>query len=783
MSHMISANCYIKRTVRGAVTLSAIVCATGIAATAGCSSGAPGAANTVASTEQVATTEAALNDDHSGSSYDNDCKSDQVPLPPAWGTPNIGSHGSKWVSNGSFPESDSFFPDIGAGNIWYVTSSNPAGICVINAHDTGTSFGEFDVICQGTSGKACFWAGDQSSIPPSTSVAVLENSWTQGQGSSLVTHGLSPNANECTQCHTGENVFLTHYILGASASVTGSSGPAGHPITLAVANPASVGIVSGSRVNVTGVGGTTEANGSWNVTVSGNSVTLLGSVFAHSWTSGGAAQLTHALNLNGTPGWMPTSWYDPVVATGYPQNQGPDPFPSYYPLSNSAPACTSCHTQGGVGGRFPALSRYDVSTTGGGFCTIFAEVTNRPGNAGGMPPGPGNTCTPGVNCAAQTDPFVMAMLDTCNGMAISRANSPASNDAFGSSTPYNGFWDHAVVDKWSGTTHKVLLMDDFFNDSTNKFAAWAETDYTVHLTDTYFRTTTWLKGSGAEGSNFTIAARDQAGSIFESVGPNNRRDVTLNAAVLAAGSPSAYVRHDGYNTIVYRGVDNFIYESYWDGVSQWYTNPLPGQNTTALGDPLGYNRGSSSSVVYKCGNTQLCEERLVQGTWYFRDPPFTTSAGILTFVPMPIVSQFNGYEHTIFYTGRDGVHAIVDPCEPWYSCALTDSLIYASPNVSSAAVPYNSQNGGTAVVFITDAGGQSNPSALVQIEALLNGGWTATTLYSTPKSTETLVGDPTGYLSQGPYLNTVLFRNTSGKLYQTQWSNSQNKYVKTTITL
>jgi hypothetical protein len=69
---------------------------------------------------------------------------------------------------------------------------------------------------------------------------------------------------------------------------------------------------------------------------------------------------------------FPDQWYRPIVRSGWPQNAGPQA---------TSGACTSCHTLGGQGGRFPKLS-----TAIDGYCgTILPRAISRtmpPGNPG-----------------------------------------------------------------------------------------------------------------------------------------------------------------------------------------------------------------------------------------------------------------------------------------------------------------------------------------------------------------------------------------------------------------
>jgi len=95
---------------------------------------------------------------------------------------------------------------------------------------------------------------------------------------------------------------------------------------------------------------------------------------------------------------------------------------------------------------------------------------------------------------------------------------------------------------------------------------------------------------------------------------------------------------------------------------------------------------------------QICQLRLVNGTWYFRT--LTTSAIIKgTTMPAPISVYGSG---TIFYTGVDGLHAMSDPSEPWFG-TVTDTLVVADTTIISSPAPYSGgdQNSHAAAVVIT----------------------------------------------------------------------------------
>jgi hypothetical protein len=674
-----------------------LLCAVTAAGTLlGCDVPPNGAGGEPGGEPEVAVQKSALTTPRVGSNYSDQCAQQGVPLPPDWGKPNVdgqnldgmGSNpAGKWKYTGSFNDS---YVSLPAAKIYYATSTSPPGVCVINAHmgGGGGTVGEFDLICQGTNGNACFWFNTLDQSAPSSNTPLL---------SLVTTTGTSQTTgSECTMCHAGENAFI------------------GHP------------------------------------------------------------KNKHPLNLKtALSQWMPSNWYQPIVPPRSQQNPGPL-NPEGYPTSTTG--CTGCHVQGQAG-RLP-----DVTSPlfYGEYCKIMDNITNLPGSQGGMPYNPNDNCTPGGSesnpgtCARWNDPFVKAIMKACAlGTATSKAISPVAFEAYSSTSPYKGSWDHALVGKADDTSSGMHLFNNFLS-SSGSFDGWADNPYTSSMS-TPWRPTMWLKDGS--GSKVAVASTDASGWIRESQG--GLRYVNANQA---AGSPFGYVRHDGYNTIVYRGLDNYIYESYWDGSSTWYTNILPGQTVRALGDPRALNRGGSSSVIYKCGAQTICEERLVSGSWYFRQ--LSTSVPFVgETMPVPFKKDY-AEERMIFYAGTDGLHMIIDNGDPAFDINYGDVRLNPDKIVSTPA-PYNPQDGGIRVAYITDPG-PTSPTTVT--EAIRPGGsqtWSKQMVVNPPRNLETLTGDPATYVATGPWRNTIIYRNTANTIYELQTINANSgtvPYAKTVVT-
>jgi hypothetical protein len=235
--------------------------------------------------------------------------------------------------------------------------------------------------------------------------------------------------------------------------------------------------------------------------------------------------------------------------------------------------------------------------------------------------------------------------------------------------------------------------------------------------------------------------------------------------------------------VVYRGEDNFIYEAATpDGLTYSTVTKLAGQSGDALGDPLGYNRGDSSSVVYKCGtnNKTICELRRDSGGVHFRK--LTTKADLKT-TTMPTPAWNAGNERVIFYTANDGLHALKDPTDPGFG-TVTDVLVVADTEIASSPAPFgcvttssacNDQNGGFNVVYRAD---QATSSSIVEMVETPNGSgtWVKKTRHTVSKTgtgAEIMTGDPAVYVATAPWLNTIVYVTTAHQVRALQWDGTK----------
>lgn len=102
------------------------------------------------------------------------------------------------------------------------------------------------------------------------------------------------------------------YILGSSLSpltVAGTSSGTGGKVEIETS--AAHGLSTGWTVTISGVGGTTEANGTWVVTVVDSTHFLINVAFANAWTSGGSVQ-----PLGTVAGTITSGVYTPGLPSG-----------------------------------------------------------------------------------------------------------------------------------------------------------------------------------------------------------------------------------------------------------------------------------------------------------------------------------------------------------------------------------------------------------------------------------------------------------------------------------
>jgi hypothetical protein len=129
----------------------------------------------------------------------NECRAESVPVPPNFSM--VGSTG--WIRQGSL--TTNLLRRGAPAEVWTWTDPSRRGACVALPRDNGGAGSLTGIICQSaTTGKACIWdnltqADRTRRIPVATETMVIRE---LQDGRTL------DEDAPCTECHTGNNVFL-----------------------------------------------------------------------------------------------------------------------------------------------------------------------------------------------------------------------------------------------------------------------------------------------------------------------------------------------------------------------------------------------------------------------------------------------------------------------------------------------------------------------------------------------------------------------------------------------
>jgi hypothetical protein len=157
--------------------------------------------------------------------YSAQCKAAGVPVPPNWDA-NLGSalnsvSPNGWknqgVLNTSYLTQPGQFPHRRTVVFSYASTTAPKGLCIALPiqQDTVATPNVIDalgIICQGLSttgdatksnSKACFWDNNGN-------VTLMANTPYKISSNKFLAPPRLPDDNQCTDCHAGENAFITH---------------------------------------------------------------------------------------------------------------------------------------------------------------------------------------------------------------------------------------------------------------------------------------------------------------------------------------------------------------------------------------------------------------------------------------------------------------------------------------------------------------------------------------------------------------------------------------------
>lgn len=168
------------------------------------------------------------------------------------------------------------------------------------------------------------------------------------------------------------------------------------------------------------------------------------------------------------------------------------------------------------------------------------------------------------------------------------------------------------------------------------------------------------------------------------------------ASLVASSDPSATVRSDGQNSIVFRS-GSHIWELYQANGQNWVwgvPSQLAAGAPPAASRPFGYaHRNGTNAIVYRSTTNQVIELYLVGGQWHWGQIGSGATGDPTAYV------RTDGVEVALFRNSAG--HIIELTNTPWQAWNLT-SITGASASTTNPAV-YHRRDGYNAVLFETSA--------------------------------------------------------------------------------
>jgi hypothetical protein len=478
----------------------------------------------------------------------------------------------------------------------------------------------------------------------------------------------------------------------------------------------------------------------------------------------------HPTDLNGTSGWMPANWFNPIVpASNWPLNPKPSKdVLADYPTST----CYSCHRPGGSGGQFP-----DLTTVRGGYCDVLrSAATTYTGTQGVMPPAGGQT---------PNDSFVKAALASCNG--TTRPKYAGLTGDFNWMTPTvvrTPSWQYVMAStlKADGVTGGAKYIPRVNNEG------WGSPTW---LPANYFTTSNASGMYLKFGTTFSyVALSDSYGSVYEkSSGAPTMVDA--NSLEWPRASPAAAHVFDGTDCIAWIGDDGWITDSCWNpAAGSWSSTNLhaakdfygdPAQQTQATTSPMRYQRNSNAeSIVYGCGPSWACELRfaLVNGkyTYYeyvFKFPyPFRDGTRPVGF------ASTNGNGNWLFANTTGGLYALQDrTSNGTYGTPTYDTMRLGTGTAYQGSPrPYQRADGRVAVMLNYSL--STGARRILEYNRLTSWSSSSTTIWNYPG--DVIGSEPTPFVTTEG-LNAVVVQTLDRKLWELRQPAAGGAYVATQI--
>jgi hypothetical protein len=649
-----------------------------------------------------------------GAAYAQDCANAGVPLPPTWS-----SNGLYWQRNNR-PTNNfqgNSFEAIDGGYSWYAVSYNPPGMCVILAHVSGGTTANFDVICQGSNGKACFWEGSQPWEPTangvvltSTNQADIPNPPFVVGGTDLLTH------DHCTKCHAGENAFITH--VGQPTDMSGMNWPpANYWWPTAYYDPLVPAQFPQNRRPETFPGYPPSNSGP-------NGFACVTCHTSGAQTPGGRfPELSSELDNN----------YCRIVEEISNRNSSTDGMP----LGNACNPSQTCALQND--NFVKAIVNVGCKITGpkSGKWGVF-QMNRQAGASFNSP-----------------TKFALGTAGYGNGVVYP---APSTDPRRLSPTVYT-----TTV---GGTTYDSVI---YGVGVTGRTSAWLK-HLTTPAVDQMSRVTSLWNPA---------AARYEVWEYDGAMATNPTRHITANAVVFPAGPPVGIRRYDSRTIVTYRGTDGGLHLYNWNpDTDVWSYSGLPhwgGDSWVAATDPTAYKfNDNAMSILYAQANCSNCvgEYRIIQASGYLY-----SVTDHMTSIPVSIKAKTNpvGRRNAssvpcMYVTGTDGIYQMrhTGSSENVYAYS-TPQRILTSNYVSSSPMPYTRADGLTAVVW-----SWINGTNVRIYETVNTSGTTWSTSFIKQESSGNVpTGDPAPFVNAAGN-NAVVYRTATHKVIQIEETSPGN---------
>ena len=258
-------------------------------------------------------------------------------------------------------------------------------------------------------------------------------------------------------------------------------------------------------------------------------------------------------------------------------------------------------------------------------------------------------------------------------------------------------------------------------------------------------------------------------------------DLTAAAGGVApAGPPVAYAFNGNHTQhVVYRGTDNHIHELHWSEHGGWHhldltTATLGVRGTLAAGDPVAYAFESNHTmhVVYRGVDNHIYELHWTAARgWWNGDLTAASGAPTVDASGDPAAYAFDS-NHTmhVVYRGTDGhiheLHWEGGGGGRWHHGNLTAAAgaTRALPAGPPAAYAFDS-NGSQHVVY------RGADGHIHELHWSRGGGWHHNNLTATAAGTPaaTPAGDPAAYAFDSNHSQHVIYRGADGHIHELHW--------------